>query len=168
LHAVEVALTVVVQNERYVFNTEARRHGATENPNLESNKMTHNEVAGIIFDVAIDIHKRLGPGLLESVYSTILSHELIKRDLRVQKEVPIPLVWDNLRFEVGFRADLIINDLIIVEIKSIDALAPVHKKQVLTYLRITGKKLGLIINFGEEVLKDGMRRVINGTLEEPG
>ena len=128
--------------------------------------MTYNQLSSTILEVAIDIHRRLGPGLLESVYETILAHELIKRGLRVEKEVPIPLVWDNLRFEVGFRADLIVNELILVELKSIEELAPVHQKQVLTYLRITGKKLGLLINFGEETLKDGIRRVINGNLEE--
>src|SRR5206468_2560777 len=124
--------------------------------------MTYNDLSAIIIEAAIDIHRRLGPGLLESVYQTILAHELIKRGLRVEKEVPIPLVWDNLRFEVGFRADLIVNDLILVELKSIEEIAPVHQKQVLTYLRITGKKLGLLMNFGEETLKDGIRRIING------
>src|SRR5262249_11822338 len=129
--------------------------------------MTYNELSGVIIEVAIDIHRRLGPGLLESVYQAILSHELTKRGRTVEKEVAIPLVWDNLRFELGFRADLIVNDLILVELKSIDELAPVHKKQVLTYLRITGKKLGLLINFGEETLKDGICRLINGNLNEP-
>ena len=129
--------------------------------------MTYNELSGMILEVAIDIHRRLGPGLLESVYHTILSHELAKRGLSVQKEVAIPLVWDNLRFDMGFRADLIVNDLILIELKSIEELAPVHKKQVLTYPRITGKKLGLLINFGEETLKDGIRRIINGNLDEP-
>src|SRR5204863_2916997 len=110
--------------------------------------------------------RRLGPGLLESVYQTILAHELTKRGLNVQKEVAIPVIWDNLQFDIGFRADLIVNDLILVELKSIEQLAAVHKKQVLTYLRITGKKLGLLINFGEETLKDGLCRVINGNLNE--
>jgi GxxExxY protein len=128
--------------------------------------MTHNELSGLIIEAAIDIHRRLGPGLLESVYQTILAHELIKRGLTVQREEPIPLVWDNLRFELGFRADLIVNGLVLLELKSIEQLAPVHKKQVLTYLRVTGLKLGLLINFGEETLKDGICRVINGKLGE--
>ena len=128
--------------------------------------MTHNELSGLIIEAAIDIHRRLGPGLLESVYQTILAHELIKRRLTVQREEPIPLVWDNLRFELGFRADLIVNNLVLVELKSIEQLAPVHKKQVLTYLRITGLKLGLLVNFGEETLKDGISRLINGKLGE--
>jgi GxxExxY protein len=128
--------------------------------------MTHNELSGLILDVAIDIHRRLGPGLLESVYQAILAHELIKRGCTVEKEEPIPLVWDNLHFELGFRADLIVNGLILVELKSVEQLAPVHKKQVLTYLRITGKKLGLLINFGDEALKEGFHRIINGNLNE--
>jgi len=129
--------------------------------------MTYNELSGVILEVAIDIHRRLGPGLLESVYQTILAHELTKRGLQVQKEEHIPLIWDNLRFDVGFRADLIVNELILIELKSVEQVAPVHKKQVLTYLRITGKKLGLLINFGEVTLKDGVSRIINGNLEEP-
>jgi GxxExxY protein len=145
-------------------HTEARRHRDI----LPEIHMTYNEISALILEAAIDIHRRLGPGLLESVYQTILAHELTKRGLNVQKEVPVPLVWDNLRFELGFRADLIVNNLIIVELKSIEALAAVHAKQVLTYLRISGKKLGLLINFGEETLKDGIRRVINGNLEERG
>jgi GxxExxY protein len=128
--------------------------------------MTYNELSSAIIEVAIDIHGRLGPGLLESVYQTILAHELTKRGFKVQKEEPIPLIWDNLRFDVGFRAHLVVNDLILLELKSVEQLAAVHKKQVLTYLRITGKKLGLLISFGEETLASRVRRVINGSLEE--
>jgi GxxExxY protein len=128
--------------------------------------MSHNELSGLILETAIDIHRKLGPGLLESVYQTILAHELIKRGLNIKKEVPIPLVWDNLHFDVGFRADLVVNDLILIELKCVEEIARVHKKQVLTYLRLTGKKLGLLINFGDETLKDGVSRIINGTLDE--
>jgi GxxExxY protein len=90
--------------------------------------MKYNELSHLVLEVAIDVHRRLGPGLLESVYQTILAHELIKRGLTVEKEVPIPLHWDNLHFEIGFRADLIVNDLILVELKSVEELNPVHKK----------------------------------------
>jgi len=124
--------------------------------------MTHNEISRIVIEAAIDIHRRLGPGLLESVYLVILAHELTKRGLRVEKEVPIPVVWDNLRFEAGFRADLIVEGLVIVELKSIETVAPVHKKKLLTYLRLAEKRLGLLLNFGEVVLKDGIHRVANG------
>jgi len=128
--------------------------------------MTHNEITGIIIDTAIDVHRRLGPGLLESVYQVVLAHELTKRGLHVEKEVPIPVVWDNLHFEVGFRADLIVEGLVIIELKSIEAVAAVHKKQLLTYLRLADKRLGLLLNFGAEVLKDGLHRVVNGLTEK--
>jgi GxxExxY protein len=127
--------------------------------------MTHNEVSRLVIDTAIDIHRKLGPGLLESVYLVILVHELRKRGLQVEKEVPVPVVWDNVRFDAGFRADLIVEGLVIVELKSLEAVAPVHKKQLLTYLRLADKRLGLLLNFGEEALKDGIHRVVNG-LEE--
>ena len=128
--------------------------------------MTHNEISRVVIEVAIDIHRRLGPGLLESVYLVVLAHELTKRGLRVEKEVPIPVIWDNLRFEAGFRADLIVEGLVIVELKSIEAIAPVHKKTLLTYLRLSDKRLGLLLNFGEVVLKDGIHRVVNALEEE--
>ena len=127
--------------------------------------MTYNKLSGLILEVAIDIHRRLGPGLLESVYQAILAHELAKRGMNVQKEIPIPLVWDNLRFDVGFRVDLISNEMILIELKCVEMVSVAHKKQMLTYLRITGKKLGLLINFGEATLKDGFSRIINGALE---
>ena len=128
--------------------------------------MTHNEISRIVVDVAIDIHRKLGPGLLESVYLVVLAHELRKRGLHVEKEVPIPVVWDNIRFEAGFRADLIIEGIVIVELKSIEAVAPVHKKTLLTYLRLADKRLGLLLNFGDEVLKEGIHRVVNGLEED--
>jgi GxxExxY protein len=127
--------------------------------------MTHNEISQIVIDAAVHVHRRLGPGLLESVYHTVLAHELIKRGLHVEKEVPVPVVWDNLRFEVGFRADLIVEGMVHIELKSVEAVAPVHKKQLLTYLHLTDKRLGLLLNFGAELLKDGIHRVVNG-LEE--
>src|SRR5262245_26248892 len=127
--------------------------------------MMHNEISKMVIDAAMEIHRKLGPGLLESVYLVVLAHELKKRGLHVEKEVPIPVVWDNLRFEAGFRADLIVEGLVIIELKSIETLAPVHKKQLLTYLRLADKRLGLLLNFGEEVLKEGIHRVVNN-LEE--
>ncbi len=127
--------------------------------------MTHNELTGLIVDVALDIHRRLGPGLLESVYLHVLAYELGKRGLRVEKEVPIPVNWETVHLEVGFRADLVVEGLVILELKSVEAVAPVHKKQLLTYLRLTNKRVGLLINFGAELLKDGISRVVN-RLEE--
>ena len=127
--------------------------------------MEHNEVTGVIIDTALDIHRRLGPGLLESVYRKVLAYELRKKGLQVQEEQPIPVVWDDIRLELGFRADLIVNDLVVVETKSAETIAPVHKKQLLTYLRLTNKRVGLLINFNVALLKDGISRVVNGLTE---
>jgi len=124
--------------------------------------MHENELAKIVVDTAFHIHSRLGPGLLESVYQTILFYELRKRGLQVEKESPILLKWDNVVFEEGFRADLIVENKLLIELKSIQSTAAVHKKIVLTYLRLTELKLGLLINFGEELIKDGISRVVNG------
>lgn len=123
--------------------------------------MHENEVAKIVVDVAYHIHTKLGPGLLESVYEAVMMHELRKRGLHVQNQVPIPVEWDGERLEIGFRADLIVEHCIIVELKSIEAVARVHKKILLTYLRLADRRLGLLINFGEELIKDGISRVVN-------
>jgi GxxExxY protein len=111
--------------------------------------MTENEIAAQIVDVAYKIHSRFGPGLLESAYEAMLIHELKKRGLQVHSQQPIPIIYEGVRLEVGFRADLIVEDKVIVEIKSVEAVLPVHKKQLLTYLRLADKRLGLLINFGE-------------------
>ena len=123
--------------------------------------MTENEIASQVVDVAYKIHLKFGPGLLESVYEALLAHELRKRGLRVETQKPIPIVYEDVRLEVGFRADLIVEDKVIIELKSVEAVAPVHKKQLLTYLRLTDKRLGLLINFGENLIKDGITRVAN-------
>ena len=127
--------------------------------------MLHNELSGIIIEIAIEIHRRLGPGLLESVYKAVMVHELTKRGLRVEFERPVPVIWDTVQLEVGFRADLIVEGMVIVELKSIEAVAPVHKKILLTYLRLADKRLGLLLNFGVELMKDGISRVVNGLKE---
>lgn len=123
--------------------------------------MYENEVARIIVDAAYHIHLSLGPGLLESVYQNVLAHELRKRGLRVMTEVPVPVIYDGIDFCEGFRADLIIEDKVIVELKSVAKIAPVHKKQLLTYLRLADKRLGLLINFNETRIKDGITRIVN-------
>src|SRR5579859_4055635 len=120
--------------------------------------MSENEVAKAIVDCAFIIHNELGPGLLESVYETAIAHELRKRGLEVKTQVGMTVQYDGIVFDHGFRADLLVNDLVIVEIKSIDALAPVHHKIVLTYLKLTGKRLGLLINFREALIKHGITR----------
>ena len=128
--------------------------------------MTENEIAKIIVDACYRIHTGLGPGLLESVYEAVLAHELARRGLNVRRQVPVPIVWDGLEFEEGFRADLIVEDKVIIELKSVERVAPVHGKQLLTYLRLADKRLGLLINFGERYIKDGIKRVVNGLVEE--
>jgi GxxExxY protein len=127
--------------------------------------MIENDTAKIIVDTAYRIHVRLGPGLLEAVYQAILVHELRKRGLHVDDEVGVPVEWDGFRLDVGFRADLIVEHRVVVELKSVEVVAPVHKKQLLTYLRLTGCRLGLLINFGAALLKDGITRVANGLPE---
>ena len=124
--------------------------------------MHENEIAKEIVNAAYHIHVTLGPGLLESVYEATLTHELQKRGLSVIRQQPIPVVYESVHLEMGFRADLIVGGKVIVEIKSVEALAPVHRKQLLTYLRLADKRLGLLINFNSELIKDGIARVVNG------
>ena len=124
--------------------------------------MHENEVARLIVDAAYKVHTTLGPGLLESVYEEVLAYELEKRDLRVLRQEPIPLEYESVRLELAFVADLIVENLVVVELKSIEKVAPVHKKQLLTYLRLSDKRLGLLINFGEALIKNGISRVVNG------
>jgi iron complex transport system substrate-binding protein len=118
-------------------------------------------IATDVVDASIKLHMALGPGLLESVYTVLLEKKLIERGHTVEREKPVPLIFEGKQFEMGFRADLIINDCLIVELKSMEKLLPVHAKQLLTYLKITGMRLGLLINFGEARLKDGIKRVAN-------
>ena len=124
--------------------------------------MDENSVARVVIDTAYRIHRDLGPGLLEAVYIKLLYHCLAKRGLRVVREVYIPIEYDGIRFDEGFRADLVVEDLIIVEVKCVSLLHPVHKRQLLTYLRLTGKRLGLLVNFNETLIKNGINRVVNG------
>ncbi len=128
--------------------------------------MTENEVAKRIVDACYKIHTTLGPGLLETVYEAVLQHELKNRGLHTVRQSPVPITWEGVEFEEGFRADLIVNGLVIIELKSVERFAPVHAKQLLTYLKLTGMKLGLLVNFGEELIKNGIKRMVNG-LQEP-
>jgi GxxExxY protein len=128
--------------------------------------MHENPISKEIVDAAYKIHTSLGPGLLESVYEMILSYELQKRGLHVERQIPVFVKYDGVHFEEGYRLDLLVESKVIVEVKSIEQIANIHKKQVLTYLRLTGKKLGLLINFNEEVIRTGITRVVNGLDEE--
>jgi len=124
--------------------------------------MTENEIAKIIVDTAFKIHNRLGPGLLESAYQAIMVYELQNRGLKIEAEVPMPIQYDGIALDVGYRADILVEDLVIVELKSVEKNALVHKKQLLTYLRLADLRLGLLINFGAPLIKDGITRVVNG------
>ena len=123
--------------------------------------MLINEITGIIIEESIKIHKDLGPGLLESVYEEVLYYRLTKRGLKVMRQVPIPVYYEEVKMEIGFRADLIVEDSVIVEIKSIEKVPPVHYKIALTYLRLTSITVGLLINFNEVLLKNGIKRIVN-------
>src|SRR5579859_16713 len=127
--------------------------------------MNENDVAKVVVDAAYHIHVELGPGLLESVYEAVLAKELEKRGCRVERQKPIDFVFAGDAFDEGFRADLLVNDLVLVELKSTEQPHPVHKKQLKTYLRLSGKRLGLLINFGTELFKDGVSRVVLGLPE---
>ena len=123
--------------------------------------MTENEIAREVVDAAYKVHTTLGPGLLESVYEAVLAYELEQRGLRVQRQAPIAVRYESLRFDLGFKADMLVNDLVIVELKSVEQVARVHKKQVLTYIRLADRRLGLLINFGSNLIKDGITRLVN-------
>ncbi len=127
--------------------------------------MIENQIGTILVKSAITIHRELGPGLLETVYEVVLAHELWERGLAVERQLPISIEYKGINFDEGFRADLIIEGKIIVELKSVERATAAHKKQVQTYLRLTGCKLGYLLNFGEALTKDGITRCVNG-LEE--
>ena len=124
--------------------------------------MDENPISQQIVDAAYQIHRTLGPGLLESVYEVVLAYELRKRGLKVERQLPVQVVYDGICFEEGYRLDLLVEGKVIVEIKSIETFTPVHKKQLLTYLRLLDKRLGLLINFNEELIRNGISRVVNG------
>ena len=127
-----------------------------------NNDLTENEIGTILITTAVDIHKSLGPGMFESVYEAVLAHDLEEMGLTVKREVPIGIEYKDIKFDEAFRADLLINDKVIVELKSVEQISMSHRKQLLTYLRLSGKKLGYLLNFGEALLKDGIVRIVNG------
>jgi len=127
--------------------------------------MTENEIAKEVVDAAFRVHSQLGPGLFETVYEVTLVYEIKKRGMYAVRQQPISIAYESVTFDEGFRADVIVEDKLILELKSVEAILPVHKKQLLTYLRLTGKRLGLLINFGESFIKDGITRIVNGLPE---
>jgi GxxExxY protein len=128
-------------------------------------KLHENPISKEIVDAAFEIHTRLGPGLLETVYEVILAAELTSRGLSIHRQVPVPVIWKDVHFLEGYRLDLIVENQVLVEVKSVEAVEPVHKKQLLTYLRLMDKRLGLLINFNEALIRDGISRVVNGLQE---
>ena len=127
--------------------------------------MTENEIGKVVVDASITLHKERGSGLLETVYEVILARELERRGLKVQRQVKIPIEFDGIKFEEGFRSDIIVENKVMLELKSVECVTKAHKKQLLTYLRLTGMKLGFLLNFGEALMRDGITRIVNG-LEE--
>jgi len=127
--------------------------------------VSENEIGSIVVDTAVYLHKKLGPGLLETVYETILLRLLTKKGLHVQRQVSVPIEFEGEQFDEGFRVDLFIEGKVIIELKSVEKLTPAHKKQLLTYLKLTNTKLGFILNFGAGLMKDGVARIINGILD---
>ena len=121
--------------------------------------MDKNEISGAVVDAAMKVHSALGPGLLESAYSACLKHELTKRGLKVACEVPLPVVYDGMRLDAGYRLDLVVEDTVVVELKAIEALAPIHQAQIISYLKLSRKPIGLLINFHTLHLKDGIKRL---------
>lgn len=122
--------------------------------------MNRNEISGAVVDAAMKVHSALGPGLLESAYAACLKHELVKRGLRVASEIPLPVVYDGVKLETGYRLDLVVEDTVLVELKAIEALAPIHQAQIISYLKLSGKPIGLLINFHTLHLKDGIKRFV--------
>lgn len=136
-------------------------HTHAKAPKRQEPSQDEDRIAAAIVDSCINIHSALGPGLLESVYERILARELELRDYSVIRQAPITFTYKGMHFEEGFRADLLVNNLILIELKSVEKVLPVHKKQLLTYLRLTGLRLGFLVNFGEELMKTGIHRIIN-------
>lgn len=122
--------------------------------------MNRNEISGAVVDAAMKVHTALGPGLLESAYAACLRHELIKRGLSVTSEVPLPVVYDGIKLDAGYRLDMVVEDTVVVELKAIEALAPIHQAQIISYLKLSGKPIGLLINFHSLHLKDGIKRFV--------
>ncbi len=128
--------------------------------------MTENEIGKLVVDSALAVHRELGPGLLETVYEVILAHELRQRGLRVERQVPISIESRGITFDEAFRADIVVEGKVVLELKSVEQVTRTHKKQLQTYLRLTGYKLGFLLNFGEALMKKGVTRAVNGLEED--
>jgi len=128
---------------------------------MDKKNYSENELATIIVDCSFHIHVKLGPGLFESVYEEVLFYELTNQGLKVERQKALPVIWDDIKLNLGFRTDLIVENKVIIEIKSVEEIHPVHSKQLVTYLKLTNIKLGLLINFNSPLIKDGITRIVN-------
>lgn len=144
-----------------IFNDTSHVKYHTTGVKMKNTTLKLNELSGIIVDTAYHIHKELGSGLLEIVYEVILKRQLQKKGLSVERQKPVPIIYEGVSFDEGFRADLIVEKQIIIKLKSVETLAPLHSKQLLTYLRLLDFRLGLLLNFGAPLMKDGIKRIVN-------
>ena len=159
---VVVGAAVAIHQER---GEDHRRAGPLAKPR-RARRMKENEIGTVVVGAAVAIHRELGPGLLESVYEAILARELADRGLAVERQVPFPIVYRGERFDEGFRADIVVEQKVVLELKSVESVSDAHKKQLLTYLKLSGMKLGFLLNFGEALMKDGVTRIVNGLEED--
>ena len=152
-----------MENENHTNNADKaiKEFNSTEKDLYQGGIMNENEIAKEVVDAAFHIHNQLGPGLLESAYQKILCHELSKRSLQFDAEILIPIQYDGLIIDLGYCADIIVENKVILELKSVEVIQDVHKKQLLTYLKVSGLKLGLLINFGAPLIKNGITRIVN-------
>ncbi len=132
-----------------------------ETQSTQRDKIKENDISRVLVDIFIKVHSQLGPGLLESVYEEVICYELEKREFNYKRQQGISVIYNEIKMDIGFRADIIVEDKVIIEIKSAEMLAPVHHKQLLTYLKLTDKKLGLLVNFNVNLVKDGITRIVN-------
>jgi len=147
-----------LQNAERIPRKESQRLFAKP---AQGGNMTENEISNKVIGIAIELHKKLGPGLLESVYENALAYDLTEAGLKVAQQVPMPFEYKKVKLDVGYRLDLLIENKVIIEIKSVETLTPVHYAQLLTYLKLSDKKLGLLINFNSKYLKNGIHRIVN-------
>lgn len=154
----------LIVDETPLFNHREHGEGTEVTEPAERYCRTENDLATIVIGCAIEVHRQLGPGLLESAYTTCLTYELRKKGLYVETEKPLPLVYKEIRMEIGFRLDILVENTLIVEIKSVESINDVHIAQCLTYLKVSDRKLALLINFNTSILKEGIKRLINGQL----
>lgn len=147
---------------RDIRHRRIRHRPYTTTEDTEDTEMHFNEISGAVVDSAMKVHSALGPGLLESVYLACLVHELNQRGFRTTVQMPLPVVYDGVRLDLGFRLDILVEALVVVEVKAVEAITPVHQAQLLTYLKLSQKHLGLLINFNVVHLRDGIRRMVNG------